>query len=217
MENEIEFANLRERMVATQIASRGIKNKRILETMAKVPRHRFVLSKYLDSAYEDHPLPIGEGQTISQPYMVALMTECLGLKGDEKVLEVGTGSGYQAAILAELSKEVYTIERFESLAERAKKVLSDLEYKNVKVIIGDGSRGLEKEAPFNRIVVTAGAPVLPKSLADQLAGGGKMVIPVGGSFSQALLLVEKEKGKVKTTSVCGCVFVPLIGEYGWKR
>ncbi|HEA47100.1 MAG TPA: protein-L-isoaspartate O-methyltransferase, partial [bacterium] len=127
MENEIEFANLRERMVATQIASRGIKNKRILETMAKVPRHRFVLSKYLDSAYEDHPLPIGEGQTISQPYMVALMTECLGLKGDEKVLEVGTGSGYQAAILAELSKEVYTIERFESLAERAKKVLSDLE------------------------------------------------------------------------------------------
>jgi len=216
MENEIRFSNLRERMVATQIASRGIV-KRVLEVMAKVPRHRFVLPKYLDSAYEDHPLPIGEGQTISQPYMVALMTECLGLKGDEKVLEVGTGSGYQAAILAELSKEVYTIERFESLAERAKKVLSDLGYRNVKVIVGDGSRGLEEEAPFDGIIVTAGAPVLPKSLADQLAEGGRMVIPVGGSFSQALLLVEKEKGKIKTTSVCGCVFVPLIGEYGWKR
>lgn len=217
MRNEIEFGSLRERMVATQIASRGIKNKRILETMAKVPRHRFVLPEYLDSAYEDHPLPIGEGQTISQPYMVALMTECLGLKGDEKVLEVGTGSGYQAAILAELSKEVYTIERFESLAERAKKVLRDLRYENVKMIVGDGSRGLEEEAPFDGIMVTAGAPILPKSLVDQLAEGGRMVIPVGGSFSQALLLVEKEKGKVKTTSVCGCVFVPLIGEYGWKR
>ncbi|MCK4648844.1 protein-L-isoaspartate(D-aspartate) O-methyltransferase, partial [bacterium] len=169
------------------------------------------------SAYQDHPLPLGEGQTISQPYMVALMTESLGLKGDEKVLEVGTGSGYQAAILAELSKEVYTIERFKSLAENAKKALGDLGYENVKVIIGDGSQGLEEEAPFDRIMVTAGAPVLPKSLADQLAEGGKMVIPVGGSFSQALLLVEKEKDKMKTTSVCGCVFVPLIGEYGWKK
>ncbi len=217
MKDEIEFAQLRERMVATQIASRGIEDKRVLGVMAKVPRHRFVLPEYLDSAYEDHPLPIGEGQTISQPYMVALMTECLGLKGDEKVLEIGTGSGYQAAILAEISKEVYTIERVENLAERAKKVLSDLGYENVKVIIGDGSRGLEKEAPFDGIIVTAGAPILPKSLVDQLAEGGKMVIPVGGSFSQALLLVEKEKGKVKTTSVCGCVFVPLIGEYGWKR
>lgn len=217
MRDEIEFSSLRKRMVATQIASRGIKDKKVLEVMAKVPRHKFVLSEYLDSAHEDHPLPIGEEQTISQPYMVALMTECLGLKGDEKVLEIGTGSGYQAAVLAELSKEVYTIERFESLAERAKKVLSDLGYKNVKVIVGDGSRGLEEEAPFDRIIVTAGAPILPKTLVDQLAEGGKMVIPVGGSFSQALLLVEKEKGKVKTTSVCGCVFVPLIGEYGWKR
>lgn len=216
MKDEVELRALRERMVATQIASRRIKDKRVLEVMAKVPRHRFVLPEYRDSAYEDHPLPLGEGQTISQPYMVALMTESLGLKGDEKVLEVGTGSGYQAAILAELSKEVYTIERFKSLAENAKKALGDLGYKNVKVIIGDGSRGLE-EAPFDRIIVTAGAPVLPKSLADQLAGGGKMVIPVGGSFSQALLLVEKEKDKVKTTSVCGCVFVPLIGEYGWKK
>ncbi len=217
MENEIEFANLRERMVATQIANRGIKDREVLEVMAKVPRHRFVLPKYLDSAYQDHPLPLGEGQTISQPYMVALMTESLGLKGDEKVLEVGTGSGYQSAILAELAKEVYTIERFKSLAENAKKVLSNLKYENVKVIVGDGSRGLEEEAPFDRIIVTAGAPVLPKSLADQLAEGGKMVIPVGGSFSQALLLVEKEKDKIKTTSVCGCVFVPLIGEYGWKK
>ncbi len=217
MRDEIEFAQLRERMVATQIASRRIKDKRVLEVMAKVPRHRFVLPEYLDSAYEDHPLPITEGQTISQPYMVALMTECLGLKGEEKVLEIGTGSGYQAAILAELSQEVYTIERFESLAERAKKVLSDLGYKNVKVIVGDGSRGLEEKAPFDRIMVTAGAPILPKTLVDQLAEGGKMVIPVGGSFAQALLLVEKERGKVKTTSVCGCVFVPLIGEYGWKK
>ena len=217
MRDEIEFAQMRERMVATQIANRRIRDKRVLEVMAKVPRHKFVLPKYLDSAYQDHPLPLGEGQTISQPYMVALMTESLGLKGDEKVLEVGTGSGYQAAILAELSKEVYTIERFKSLAENAKKALGDLGYENVKVIIGDGSRGLEEEAPFDRIVVTAGAPVLPKSLADQLAEGGKMVIPVGGSFSQALLLVEKEKGKIKTTSVCGCVFVPLIGEYGWKK
>ena len=217
MKDEVEFSSLRERMVATQIASRRIKDKRVLEVMAKVPRHRFVLPEYLDSAYQDHPLPLGEGQTISQPYMVALMTECLGLKGNEKVLEIGTGSGYQAAILAELSQEVYTVERFESLAERAKKVLSDLGYKNVKVIVGDGSRGLEEKASFDRIMVTAGAPILPKTLVDQLAEGGKMVIPVGGSFSQALLLVEKEKGKVKTTSVCGCVFVPLIGEYGWKK
>jgi protein-L-isoaspartate(D-aspartate) O-methyltransferase len=149
--------------------------------------------------------------------MVALMTECLGLKGNEKVLEIGTGSGYQSAILAELSKKVYTIERFESLAEKAKKVLSDLGYENVEVIVGDGSRGLEEEAPFDGIMVTAGAPILPKTLVNQLAEGGRMVIPVGGSFSQALLLVKKEKGKVKTESVCGCVFVPLIGEYGWKK
>jgi len=217
MRDEVEFSSLKERMVATQIANRGIKDKRVLKVMAKVPRHRFVLPKYLDSAYKDHPLPIGEGQTISQPYMVALMTESLGLKGDEKVLEVGTGSGYQAAVLAELSKEGYTIERLKSLAENAKKALGDLGYENVKVIIGDGSRGLEEEAPFDRIIVTAGAPVLPRSLADQLAEGGKMVIPIGGSFSQALLLVKKEQGKIKTTSVCGCVFVPLIGEYGWKK
>ena len=217
MEDKVKFSRLREDMVTSQIASRGIKDKRVLEAMAKVPRHRFVLPDYLDSAYDDHPLPIGEGQTISQPYMVALMTVRLGLYGDEKVLEVGTGSGYQSAILAELSREVYTIERFTSLTEHAKKVLADLGYKNVKVVVSDGSRGLEEEAPFDRIMVTAGTPTVPRSLINQLADGGKMVIPVGGTFSQVLLLVEKEKNEVKTTNVCGCVFVPLVGEYGWKK
>jgi protein-L-isoaspartate(D-aspartate) O-methyltransferase len=217
MEHEAEFCRLREEMVVTRIATQGIRDRQVLAAMVKVPRHRFVPPKYLESAYQDHPLPIGEGQTISQPYMVALMTERLALKGNEKVLEIGTGSGYQTAILAELVREVYSVEKFPSLAEGAGKLLNDLGYKNVKVIVGDGSRGLEDKAPFDSIIVTAGTPSIPPTLIAQLADKGKMVIPVGDSFSQTLIVTEKDQDEVKTTSVCGCVFVPLVGEYGWKK
>jgi protein-L-isoaspartate(D-aspartate) O-methyltransferase len=155
------------------------------------------------------------GQTISQPFMVALMTQCLSLKGSETVLEVGTGSGYQAAILSKLAKKVYTIERFSVLADRAEKIFKELEIKNVKVIVGDGSNGLEEYSPYDGIIVTAGAPEIPKSLIEQLNEKGRIVIPVGNSFSQDLLLGTKEKGKLKISNYGGCVFVPLVGKYGW--
>lgn len=213
----MDFSQLRESMVRTQIMARGILDSRVLEVMRRVPRDRFVPDSYLDSAYDDHPLPIGEGQTISQPYIVALMTQSLSLKGNERVLEVGTGSGYQAAILAELAKEVYTVERVEILATRAREVLEGLNYHNVEVIVGDGSKGLPEKAPFDGIMVTAAAPELPQVLVEQLSSRGKMVIPVGGTFSQGLILVEKVGDKVTQTVVCGCVFVPLIGEHGWQR
>ncbi len=211
------FEKAREEMVHNQIASRGIRNKRVLKAMLKVPRHRFVDERYCGSAYADHPLPIGEGQTISQPYMVALMTECLDLRGKETVLEVGTGSGYQAAVLAELARKVHTLERIENLVIQARKVLADLNYNNLEVFLRDGSSGLEEASPFGGIMVTAASPDIPQVLIEQLAEEGKLVIPVGSSFSQTLIVVSKKKGKIDKKEVCGCVFVPLIGKYGWDR
>ena len=214
---EDSFFHLREEMVKTQIISRGIKDVRVIEAFLKVPRHKFIPERNIQEAYEDHPLPIGEGQTISQPYMVALMTECLKLKGEEKVLEIGTGSGYQTAILAELAREVYSIERIPSLAEKAKIVLEELGYKNVKIKIGDGTLGWEEYSPYEGIIVTAGSPEIPPPLISQLKENGRLVIPLGDSFSQVLTVVEKVEGKIKQEEICGCIFVPLVGKYGWYK
>ncbi len=213
---EQEFARKRADMVHQQLEPRGIKDRRVLEVMSRIPRHLFVPEGLRRRAYADTPLQIGEGQTISQPYMVALMTEMLGLTGSEKVLEVGTGSGYQAAILAELGQFVHSIERVRSLAESARERLADLGYANVEVHVGDGSLGLDFEAPFDAIIVTAGAPETPASLCTQLAEGGKLIIPVGSQTLQRLNLVEKTRGMLSTRESTGCVFVPLIGEDGWK-
>lgn len=213
---ELDPITLRNRMVEEQLVTRGISDERVLNAFRKVPRHKFVPNENLINAYGDYPLPVGEGQTISQPYMVALMTQCLDLKGDEKVLEIGTGSGYQAAILAELVKEVYTIERIDILAQRAKTTLDALGYANIKIKVEDGTEGWDEFAPYDGIIVTAGAPSMPEPLLEQLAENGRMTIPIGGGFSQVLILVKKERGKVIQQEICGCVFVPLIGRYGWK-
>jgi protein-L-isoaspartate(D-aspartate) O-methyltransferase len=214
---DLDFEKVREEMVHNQIIPRGIRDKRVLKAMLKVPRHRFVDEKYYGSAYADHPLPIGEGQTISQPYMVALMSECLELRGKETVLEVGTGSGYQAAILAELARKIYTIERIENLVIQARKVMADLNYNKVEVFLRDGSSGLEEASPFGGIMVTAASPDVPPVLIDQLGEGGRLVIPVGSSLSQTLIVITRKKGKIEKREVCGCVFVPLIGKYGWEK
>jgi protein-L-isoaspartate(D-aspartate) O-methyltransferase len=211
----MNFKKAREEMIRYQIKGRGIRDERVLYVMSSIPREKFVLEGEKDNAYLDCPLPIGIGQTISQPFMIALMTQCLSLKGPETVLEVGTGSGYQAAILSKLVKKVYTIERFSVLADRAEKIFKELEIKNIKVIVGDGSKGLEEYSPYDGIIVTAGAPEIPKSLVEQLNEKGRIVIPVGNSFSQDLLLGTKEKGKLKISNYGGCVFVPLVGKYGW--
>lgn len=207
----------RNRMVDEQLIPRGINDPRVMEAFRKVPRHKFVSKMLLDEAYSDCPLSIGEGQTISQPYMAALMTQCLKLKGGENVLEVGTGSGYQAAILAELAKKVFTVERFQPLADKARETLASLGYKNLEIKVGDGSAGWEERGPYDAIIVTAGAPEAPCSLVKQLADNGRLVIPVGGAYSQVLTVVERKKDKTISTDVCGCVFVPLIGKEGWKK
>jgi len=211
----MNFEKAQEEMIRNQIKGRGIRDKRVLSAMSSIPREKFVLEGEENNAYLDCPLPIGMGQTISQPFMVALMTQCLSLKGSETVLEVGTGSGYQAAILSKLAKMVYTIERFSALADRAEKIFKELEIKNVKVIVGDGSKGLEEYSPYDGIIVTAGSPEIPGSLIEQLNEKGRIVIPVGNSFSQDLLLGIKEKDKLKISNYGGCVFVPLVGKYGW--
>ncbi|MDD5450165.1 MAG: protein-L-isoaspartate(D-aspartate) O-methyltransferase [Candidatus Omnitrophica bacterium] len=206
----------RNAMVDAQLIARGITDRRVLDAFRRVLRHEFVPDSLKKQAYEDHPLPIGEGQTISQPYMVAIMTESLGLKGSEKVLEIGTGSGYQTAILAELAKEVYSIERFADLADAAKKTLDGLGYKNVTVKTGDGTLGWQEQAPYDGIIVTAGAPEIPESLIKQLKESGRLVIPVGGTFSQVLTVFTKKKDKIISNEICGCVFVPLVGKEGWR-
>jgi len=211
----MDFEKAREEMIRYQIKGRGIRDERVISAMNSIPREKFVTEGEKDNAYLDCPLPIGMGQTISQPFMVALMTQHLSLKGPETVLEVGTGSGYQAAILSKLAKMVYTIERFSILTERAEKIFKELKIKNIKVIVGDGSKGLEEYSPYDGIIVTAGAPEIPKSLIDQLDEKGRIVIPVGNSFSQDLLQGTKEKGKLKISNYGGCVFVPLVGKYGW--
>jgi protein-L-isoaspartate(D-aspartate) O-methyltransferase len=189
----------------------------VLNAMKKVPRHVFIPDEYADSAYDDRPLPIGRGQTISQPYMVAAMTEALGLTGNENVLEVGTGSGYQAAILAEIARHVITLERVSELALEAGRILKSLGYINVEVIVEDGSKGYAARAPFDGIIVTAGAPAVPSTLRDQLVDGGRLVIPVGNSFQQTLTRVTRRGEEYRTERLEGCVFVPLIGEYGWRE
>jgi len=203
-------------MVDEHLVPRGISDPRVLAAMRKVPRHLFIDEALRDRAYGDHPLPIGEGQTISQPFIVGLMTELLRLTGTEKVLEVGTGSGYQAAVLAELARRVCTIERIPVLAQRARSVLEGLGYTNVWVRVGSGTIGWPEEAPFDRIVVTAGAPAVPPPLVEQLAEGGRMVLPIGDVAGQTLTIVEKVGGQVRTTPHSACVFVKLIGKYAWE-
>ena len=210
----MDYEILRKRMVEEQLLPRKIEDERVLAAFRKVQRHKFIPEELRPSAYADFPLPIGEAQTISQPYIVALMTECLGLTGKEKVLEIGTGSGYQTAILAELAKEVYSIERFASLAKRAEDTLRELGYSNIKIKLGDGSLGWPEEAPFDRIIITAAAPRVPLPLTDQLKENGKLILPLGESFSQVLTVVTKKKNGVESINVCGCVFVPLVGKFG---
>jgi len=209
--SERDFKAMREKMVETQIKSRGVKDERVISAMLKVERHRFVPKAYESQAYTDRPLPIGEEQTISQPYIVALMTELLDLKGEERVLEVGTGSGYQAAILAELAKEVYTVEIMESLASSAKKLLSELGYQNIQVKTGDGYLGWPEAAPFDAIIVTCAPDHIPNPLLEQLKEGGRMVVPVG-THSQELKKIVKRSGKIETTDVLPVIFVPMTGE-----
>ncbi len=204
-------------MVEGQIAPRGVTDARVLAALRKVPRHEFLPDVLKDQAYGDHAIPIGGGQTISQPYIVALMTELLGLKGTERVLEIGTGSGYQAAVLAELSRKVYTVERVKSLADRARATLDRLGYQSVAIKVFDGTYGWKEMAPFDAIIVTAAAPEVPAPLLEQLAEGGILVVPVGERYSQMLVKVVKTpEGVVRRTSI-PCVFVPLIGNHGWKE
>jgi protein-L-isoaspartate(D-aspartate) O-methyltransferase len=205
----IDFRQLREKMVSEQIEERGIKDKRLLEVMRKVERHRFVPKNLEPFAYEDTALPISEGQTISQPYVVAVMTESLALKGNERVLEIGTGSGYQAAILAELAGEVYTVEILPALARRAEDLLRELGYTNIKVRCGDGYLGWREFSPFDAIIVTCAPPEIPEKLVEQLAEGGRMVVPVGEGW-QELKLIEKIDGKIKVKNIIPVVFVPMI-------
>lgn len=210
---EPDFARMRREMVQTQLRARGIKDQAVLRAMAKVPRHEFVPESLRGEAYADRPLPIGEGQTISQPYIVALMTETARIKRGRQVLEIGTGSGYQAAVLAELTPKVYTIEILPSLAKRAAATLKRLGYRSVEVRTGDGYQGWKEHAPFQAIIVTCAPEHIPQPLVEQLAEGGRMVIPVGEQDApqgQQLLLVEKHNGKVKVSSIAPVLFVPLV-------
>jgi len=204
-------------MVEEQLRARGIRDERVLDAMARVPRHEFISPAYRDEAYEDHPLPIGEGQTISQPFVVAAMLEALALRPEDVVLEVGAGSGYETAVLGELVRTVHSIERIASLAERAREVLERLGYSNVTVVHGDGSLGLPEAAPFDAIVVSAAAPHVPASLMDQLRDGGRLVIPVGSGFAQELQLVRKIGDNSTVLYLDGVRFVPLIGREGFHE
>jgi len=210
MSDKSERIDERVEMVSTQIQRRGITNPRVLKAMSEVPRHLFVPAQFSKEVYSDWPLPIGEGQTISQPYIVAFMTELMKLTGKEKVLEVGTGSGYQAAVLSCLAEKVYTIERHEPLAKRANEVLAEIGCSNIHVRVGDGTEGWPEEAPFDAIMVTAAAEEIPQSLKDQLKDGGRIVAPLGGAFSQMLTVLERKHKKWIEKPICGCVFVPLI-------
>lgn len=205
----------RQNMVNDHLRPRGIDDPRVLGAFLEVPRHRFVEEYLKYKAYEDYPLPIGYGQTISQPYMAALMTQSLLLQQDERVLEIGTGSGYQAAILSRLCSVVFSIERISALASRARKIHDELKYYNIHVRIGDGSQGLSKEGPFDGIIVTAGAPHVPELLIGQLSVGGRLIIPVGTETLQELKRITKTPDGVREESLGGCRFVKLIGKNGW--
>lgn len=211
-----DYRLARERMVKNQLIPRGISDKRVLEAMGRVQRHLFVEEALEGEAYNDHPLPIGHKQTISQPYIVALMTEALDLTGKENTLEIGTGSGYQTAVLAELSKRVYTIERIRPLLDNARKLLEKMGYTNIRFKAFDGTLGWKEFGPFEAIMVTAGAPKIPEPLKEQLAEGGRMIVPVGNKFSQDLIRVTRVKGSFREENLGGCRFVDLIGLHGWK-
>lgn len=213
----VSFDIARKRMVQEQVVARGITTPRLIDVLLKTPRHLFVQEAMAAQAYSDGPLPIGEKQTISQPFMVALMTDLLELKPSDHVLEIGTGSGYQTAILASLARRVWTIERIRPLAMQARKVLDSLHLLNVNIKVGDGTLGWEEEGPFDAILVTAGAPAIPETLAQQLAPGGRLVIPVGNEATQTLLRIRKENdGTLTTETGIDCRFVPLIGQQGWQ-
>ena len=215
-ESDSYFENPRREMVARQIRGRGIRSERVLAAMESVPRHLFVPREHVFAAYSDEPLPIGEGQTISQPFMVAAMAEALSLQGSERVLEIGAGSGYQAAVLSQLAPEVVAIESQPVLADRARDRLQKIGYGNVRIELGDGSLGWLSQAPYDAILVTAAAPAVPPPLIEQLAEGGRLVIPVGGSEHQDLLRIVQRDGETSQESLYPCRFVPLIGRYGWQ-
>lgn len=211
------FAEARRTMIEWQIRRRGIQDERVLRAMGNVPRHEFVLPPYINNAYDDEPLPIGRGQTISQPYIVAAMSAGLGLTGPERVLEVGAGCGYQAAILALLAREVYTVEFLPDLAQSAADRLERLGYTNVHVRCGDGTLGWPEYAPFDAILIAAAAPRIPEPLLEQLAENGRLVGPVGDDFDQEIQIVRKREGKLLVEHGVPCRFVPLVGKYGWVR
>jgi protein-L-isoaspartate(D-aspartate) O-methyltransferase len=212
VQESVDFYHKRLNMVSTQIQARGISDTEVLNAMKKVPRHLFVLPEYVSYAYQDTPLPLSDGQTISQPYIVAFMTEALDLKSSDKVLEIGTGSGYQAAILAEICDSVFTIEIFESLTKKANKVFRKLQYKNIQTKVGDGYKGWKEHAPFDAIIVTCSPTHVPEALKDQLAEGGRMIIPLEENQLQYLVLLEKRKGKMKEKKVLPVRFVPMIDQ-----
>jgi protein-L-isoaspartate(D-aspartate) O-methyltransferase len=212
-----DYEGLRLRMVEEQLRARGIKSERVLDAFRRVPRQLFLPVLLRDYAYEDHPVGIGANQTISQPYMVATMTEALELRGAEKVLEIGTGSGYQTAILLAMGADVYTVERLPELSEWAKENLEQAGVGHAHFKVGDGTLGWPEEAPFDRVIVTAGAPSLPVSLVQQLSEGGSMAIPVGDETEQELFVLKREDGFVKKKKVCACTFVKLVGAEGWGR
>ena len=214
--DEPRMARERERMVEEQLVRRGITDERVLAAMRRVPRHLFVQEALRDRAYGDHPLPIGEEQTISQPYIVGLMTSLLELTGREKVLDVGTGSGYQTAVLAVLARRVCSIERLPRLAERARATLEALGYDNVWVRVGNGALGWPDEAPFDRILVAAGGPAVPPPLFQQLVEGGRLVLPIGDAENQTLTVVDNDRGRMRTRAVGDCKFVKLVGKYAWE-
>jgi protein-L-isoaspartate(D-aspartate) O-methyltransferase len=207
-----DFSVPRERMLSAQLRARGIGDERVLAAMARVPRHEFVAEELRSQAYEDHPIPIGKGQTLSQPYIVAVMLQALALDGSERVLEIGTGSGYQTALLAELAREVFSVERLRSLAQSAQEILHRLGYQNITVVTGDGSQGLAQRAPFDAIVLAAAAPRVPPALFAQLREGGRMVAPIGPAYAQKLLMIQKQNGHALVRNLEKCRFVPLISD-----
>jgi protein-L-isoaspartate(D-aspartate) O-methyltransferase len=215
-ENAIKYERQRQDMVRRQIEARGVTDPKVLAAMQKVPRHLFVSDALRDQAYGDFPLPIGEQQTISQPYIVAEMTQALQPGKDDRILEIGTGSGYQAAILAEIVFRVYTIEKIRPLYTKSREIFDKLRYHNIVTKYSDGTSGWEDESPFDGIIVTAGSPGIPKPLISQLAVGGRMVIPVGDLYSQELIKIYKDEHGIRKTNLGGCRFVKLVGEFGWR-
>ena len=212
-----DYRLAREKMVKAQLISRGIQDPRVLEVMRTIPRDRFIEEALVGEAYNDHPLPIGNKQTISQPYIVALMTEALALKGTEKVLEIGTGSGYQTAVLAALADKVYTVERIRTLMIKARNILADIGFRNILFKAFDGTLGWKEFAPYDAIIVTAGSPKVPQPLLDQLQDGGRLIIPTGNKVSQDLIKITKTKGRFVQEDLGGCRFVNLVGVHGWQE